>query len=137
MAVTPDDLRAYAAPVFDDETVWPDVRLQGYLQDAALFISRDAWGSRYDVGVRSFALHLATLDRLAAAGTSSGGGPGLPTRQLKSVTQETLSVEWESSGGASPAYGTDAWFGLTSYGSQYLIFRSLIFASRVVPLVIP
>lgn len=96
------------------ETI-PEARLQLFIEDAMLQVSKKAWGKLYEQGVLALAAHL-----LKITPTGKGGGSPYP---VSSKTAGSLSI-----GYAVPTTSNidEALLATTVYGQRYIQLRKLI-----------
>jgi hypothetical protein len=87
------------------------------LGDAALEVSRKAWGKFYNRGVLALAAHLLALSEAADVDSSSVSGV---------VTSEKAGEVQVSYASAPISSLDDAYYSSTVYGQEYMRLRSLI-----------
>ena len=96
----------------------PDKRVQLFLDEAALRVSSEQWGTKYDLGHVKLACHL-----LRVAADQEAGVDG---RIVASESVGSISVSY-----SVPSSFTDSALGTTHYGREFVQLRREIFSSRV------
>jgi len=115
-------------PEFADDTVYPDARVQLFLDDSVtLYMGTDEnrWCGKYDIAQAYLAAHLLTVATATEAGDSNS----------KSGT-----ISSKTAGGVSLSYATvakdrtdnDQFLSSTGYGQQFLIIRNSCFVGVIV-----
>ena len=115
--ITPTDFKT-RFPEFNDID---DARIQLFLDDAALEISKTVWGKLYDKGV----LYLTAHELSMATATKSGKTGGLKSETSKSV------------GNVSVSYGSlnyneyDNYYTTTAYGKKFIDMKNKIKVGKI------
>tara|TARA_R110000851_G_scaffold131446_1_gene265602 strand:- start:301 stop:681 length:381 start_codon:yes stop_codon:yes gene_type:complete len=108
-------------PEFEDDTEYPEARIQMFLDDTVMDIRAEAdWCGRYERAVYYYAAHLLTVGSNSEAG--AGGSNVGPTTS-------------KSAGGVSVTKGYvakdrsdgDDWLISTTYGQQFINIRNMCF----------
>lgn len=95
------------------------VRVQLFLDDAALSMDTGIWGNIYDVGQAYLAAHYLSLALKSSVGARGGAAISGP---LTGRTVDGVSVTYGSSqsvGGANSQ--TAGYYNLTQYGQRYMV----------------
>lgn len=131
-AFTPAEFKTRASPAFDSLT---DAEVQPYLDMAECLVNETNWGPcKYPHGVFYLTGHLITFEEIlkaanGATGSNINGGlNAVNTSEISSEKIKSWSVSYDTQGAAA-GLSKDA-FGATSWGKQYLTFRSLVFSNR-------
>lgn len=115
-------------PEFEDETLYPDPRIQLFLDDAIITMgdNETRWNNRYNLAQSYLAAHLLSMgtNTEAGAGESSSG-------IIASKSAGGVSVSFSSTNQADKS-DMDAWLLSTAYGQQYLLLRNSIFVGVMV-----
>ncbi len=109
-------------PEFADETEYPDLRVQLFLDDAVCYIGDDEnrWCNKYNMAHCYLAAHLLTAGTGTEAGdNSSKAGPvSSKTAGGVSVTRAVVTKARSDS---------DEFYSSTAYGQQFLVIRNSCF----------
>jgi hypothetical protein len=103
-----------AFPAFIDTSVYPDARVQFWLNLALKLLNRSRWGNLYDEGVYLFAAHGLTMENNSLKSGDSGAG-GAVTSESQSIDGMSYSLSFDTS-----AYTGSGQMSATIYGQQYL-----------------
>lgn len=129
MAITVEEFRL-RFPEFADETEYPNLRIQLFLDDAAIiYMGSDEgrWCNKYNIAQAYLAAHLLTSATKTEAGdANTSAGP------ITSKTAGGVSVTRASNSSANRSDGDDFFYG-TSYGQQFIIMRNTCFVAVMVP----
>lgn len=126
MACTVEEFRL-RFPEFVDETEYPDLRIQLFLDDVVIYIGdeENRWGNKYNIAQCYLAAHLLTVGTNTEAGdNSSKAGPvSSKTAGGVSVTRAVV---------AKSKSDADEFYSSTAYGQQFLIIRNSCFVGILV-----
>ena len=114
-------------PEFDDDTDYPDARIQIFIDDSTIYIGSDEthWNGKYDYVQAYVTAHLLTNATNTEVGdTNAKVGP--VTSKSAGGVSVTRSVTTKDTGEG------DDFFRGTSYGQQYLVTRNMCFAGVMV-----
>lgn len=122
MATTVEEFRI-RFPEFADETEYPDVRIQMFLDDAAecyMGLDEGRWCGKYDKAQAYLAAHLLTVGTNTEAG-DSGNKLGPISNKTAGGVSVTRAVTSKDRSDADDFYAS------TSYGQQFLVLRNMCF----------
>ena len=111
-------------PEFVDDTEYPTLRIQMFLDDAQLIhmgSNESRWNGKYDIAQAYLAAHLLTQGTKTEAGDSNAQAGAIISKTAGGVSvSRAIST--------SPKSAQDeAYFG-TAYGQQFVIIRNMCFA---------
>jgi len=118
MAVTVDAFREIF-PEFADDVIYPDIRVQFFLDFSTLFLNEDCWDDFYDMGIYYLTAHRVWVARQTELGGGAFNGAG--PRQAETVDKVSYSNQSITI--------DDNWkllLSATPYGLQYLEMLDLI-----------
>jgi len=101
-------------PEFDSEA---DVRIQMFIDDAAIVLNGVYWGDKYDLGLHYYAAHLLTAANSSEAGSTTSKGP-VTSRAVDGASVSYANVASENQ--------ADDFLASTIYGQRYLALRKTL-----------
>ena len=109
-------------PEFNDNTEFPDARIQLFLDDATLYMGTDEshWRGKYDTPQAYLAAHLLTLGTNSEAGDNSSQSGSITSKSAGGVSVSMSSPTISRS-------EIDSYLATTVYGQQYMNIRNLCF----------
>ena len=130
MAISIPDFRI-RFPEFADNTEYPDVRIQMFIDDTVLYIGDDElrWGNKYDTAQAYLTAHLLSLGTGLEA---SGGNAPAKVGAITSKSAGGVSVTRASS--SKTHSDEDEFYMSTAYGQQFIVLRNRCFVGALVAL---
>ncbi len=117
MSVTVDDFRA-RFPEFSDDTLYSDTRIQMFIDEAAMCIDQNRYGTFYNAANCYLAAHLLYLGSVTSNGGAGNVGPvASKTAGGVSVTRAVNSMDLSES---------DAFYTQTQYGLSFINIRNKV-----------
>ena len=105
-------------PEFGDDTVYPDARVQLFIDTGSVMLNPYRWGSYMTLGVELFTGHMLALGQYAAlraAGGGAGAVPGISSGLMTNKSVSKVSVGYDVS--VTAMEGAGPW-NYTIYGQQ-------------------
>ena len=127
MAITVDKFRA-RFPEFTDDTVYPDARIEIFIEDAQLvYMGADEkrWSGKYDYAQAHLAAHLLVSGEASEAGDSSVKVGPVSSKSAGGVSVTRAVATKDRSDG-------DDFYTGTVYGQRFLMIRNTCFAGVLV-----
>lgn len=112
---------------FSDETLYPDPRIQLFLDDSILYLgdNESRWNGKYNLAQSYLAAHLLTVGSKTSFG-DSGSTMGTITNKSAGGVSVSRSVS------SKDRSDLDEWYLTTSYGQQFVNIRNLCFVGVMV-----
>lgn len=115
-------------PEFGDDTLYPEPRVQLFLDDAAnCYMGTDEtrWCGKYDYAQVYLAAHLLTVGTTSETGSASSTVGAISSKSVDgvSISRDVVS---------KPRSDEDAWLMSTTYGQQFVNIRNSCIASVMV-----
>jgi hypothetical protein len=120
MATTADFRSRF--PEFSDSGVYPDSRIQLFLDDSSLLIG-DNWGTCEDLGIMYLTAHYLII---------SDGENGGITSSVNQVSSKSVGSVSESFANPTFKNENDYFYASTSYGQRYLSYKKIVGTGSVV-----
>ncbi len=111
-------------PEFSNATVYPDARIQLFLDDAEeLYMGPDdgRWGAKYDTAKEYLTAHLLAIGTKQAVGDDNARSGPISSNTADGITVTRAVVARNRS-------DQDSFYMSTSYGLQFLNIRNMCFA---------
>lgn len=113
-------------PEFSDTTVYPDGRVQMFLDTGSVMFNPAKWGYYLPMAVELFTAHMLALGQYAAVRAAGGGAmavPGLSSGLMTNKSVSKVSVGYDVT--TTAIEGAGPW-NYTIYGQQLMWFMSWI-----------
>lgn len=109
-------------PEFSDSGVYPDSRIQLFIDDSALIVG-DNWGTCQDLGIMYLTAHYLTVSNSEGLGDSSSSNQ-TNSKSVGSVSESFLNPTFKNE--------NDYFYASTSYGQRYLSYKKIASTGSVV-----
>ena len=115
-------------PEFSDNTDYPDVRIQLFLDDVVTLhmgSNETRWGGKYDIAQAYLAAHLLTSGTNTEVGDSNSKSGPISSKSAGGVSVTRAVVAKDRS-------DADSFYVTTSYGQQFIMIRNRCFVGVMV-----
>ncbi len=122
--ITIEEFR-FRFPEFDDNCAYPDARINIFLKDARqeLGEAEDCWVGFYDQAISNLTAHKLTGATATEFGDSNS--------KLGSITTKTAKGVSVTRAQGNPMSTYDAMYAATSYGTEFMRIRNIVFGGFV------
>ena len=127
MSITPNIFRV-RFPEFTDDTIYPDERVQLFIDDAALIYmgaTESRWGAKYDIAQAYLTAHLLTAGTATEAGDTNTKAGEISSKSAGGVSVTRAIAPKNRS-------DMDSFLTSTSYGQYFLNIRNTCFVGVMV-----